>query len=171
VLTNVGVALWDVPPTPGETARRTFAAQGGNLVTHAFSSDGRFLAASNDQPSVLLWDSDTKEPPTKVVGGHTSYYRLLFSPSGRTLALAAPRSVSLWDMTTSQLVAEGVPWNAVAFGPNDVIASGGNDGTVQFWRGLLDVGTACGLVQNDVRIEDIRAYVPNHQEPVCHFSE
>jgi WD40 repeat protein len=171
VLTESAVKLWNVPPVDNQTAGTTYRAEDSLLFTHAFSADGRFLAASNDRAEVILWDSSTKKAPIEIVSGKTTFDRLLFSPSGRTLALGGRRTVSLWDLRTSQLVAERLPWNAVSFGPNDLLASGGNDGTVQFWRGLLDVETACSLVQQRLSIDQIRAYVPTHQEAACRFTE
>ena len=65
----------------------------------AFSPDGRTLAVTGHDPSVVLWDVE-KRTRVATLTGHTGPVRsVVFSPDGRTLATAsADETVRLWDL-------------------------------------------------------------------------
>ena len=158
------IILWDT--TTGEHTR-TLASPTGpfveptdTLVGHtdtvysvAFSPDGRTLASSSEDSTVLLWDTTTGEHiktlarptgpfvgPTDPLAGHTdTVYSVAFSPDGQTLASgSADNTIILWDATTGQykqtLTGHKRAVYSIAFSPDgQILASGSWDKTIILW--------------------------------------
>ena len=119
----------------------------------AFSPDGKQVAApvtagSRGAPagiiiedtgaSVRLWDLVTGKSTLPVKGLQASVGRVVFSPDGKSLAMACvDKSVRLWDVTTGkELAALSGPdrAGAVAFSPDGKsLAAGTKDGSVCVW--------------------------------------
>ncbi len=71
----------------------------------AFSPDGKVLAAFSDR--VRLWDVDKgKELPTEIRTGIPRPGEVQFSPDGKTLAVAGPRKVELFEAGSGKLLGE-----------------------------------------------------------------
>jgi WD40 repeat protein len=105
----------------------------------AFSSDGsRLLTASADDPRLRVWDVGTGRELEGLTLPHP-IRGLAFSPDGRLLAAAIDKDhrIQVWDVVGGKLLHELFGHtNAVlrvAFGSNDVLASGSDDRTVRLW--------------------------------------
>ena len=116
----------------------------------AFSPDGRVLASACPNQPIRLWDPATGQQISKLEAGTDLYCRLVFSPSGSTLAAFAVRAqgqtqicqhdVVLWDVATGKTRRlegyrhTGFHFSDVAFSPDGrTLASTEDDRTVFLW--------------------------------------
>jgi WD40 repeat protein/predicted Ser/Thr protein kinase len=108
----------------------------------AFSPDGRLLAGTSEDLTVIeVWDTQLSQPTARLVGHTAVIYAVAFSSDGRWLASTGhDRSVRVWDVATGQClqVLNGHTDQvfALAFHPDPHamrLASGGRDRAVWLW--------------------------------------
>lgn len=89
-----------------------------NVVTIAFSSDGRILA-SNSQGTIKLWDVVTGKQLRTLNGSGSAF---AISPDGKKLAVGdSLNTIALWDVATGDRVGTfvGTPYlNCLVFSPD-----------------------------------------------------
>jgi WD40 repeat protein len=92
------VRLWDVAshkqigiPLTGHT---------DEVLTVAFSPDGKTLASTSNDKTVRLWDVASRQPLGEALTGHTDVVKdVAFSPDGKMLASwSRDMTVRLWDV-------------------------------------------------------------------------
>jgi WD40 repeat protein len=120
------------PPLPGHSS---------NVVSLAYSRDGRILASGSWDRTVMLWDTATRQPIGPALQGFSGQVEsVAFSPNGSYLATGGGDGVRLWDVATRQPLgpfldhAGGV--KSVAFSPDSNLlasVSGTARGTVILW--------------------------------------
>ena len=134
------------------------AVQAGGIFAVAQSRDGRLLATAAGDGTVVLWVSSdaARWQESAVVPASVMHARAAtFSPNGKLLATASEDgSLQIWDVSNPSLVkavetvsswdasTEFSKWfksdrgvHSVAFSPDGtVLASGNQDGTVEFWN-------------------------------------
>ena len=142
------VLLWDVRAK--KTTGQPIRGHGGNEVTGvAFSPDGRLLASSGFDGRTRFWDVRTrkqagrplKNPVDETTGTPEPGYGVAFSPDGEIVATegTADAAIRLWDVRTRKQIGKALQTNTngvggIAFSPDgQTIASGTDDGTIQFW--------------------------------------
>jgi WD40 repeat protein len=125
------------------------AAHHGFVYSAAFSPDGRILASSSEDQTIILWDVATRLPIGEPLVSQNSAYSVAFSPDGRTLAAGmSDGTVVLWDVATHQVIGESftghsLEVNSVAFSPDGkTLVSGSADTTIILWD--LATHTAIG---------------------------
>ena len=97
------IGLWDI-----NTGRLLHALQHTlPVVDISFSRDGSMLASvSFDAPSnvdnIILWDTDTGNRLDPAMG-KGSYWRVDFSPDGKTVAASGGPRAHLWDVETRSI--------------------------------------------------------------------
>ena len=107
-----GAFLWE----PGsEDEPRDLGGQGRNVLAGQFSADGKLLAMTLSDKTVVVWDVDAGRFVGEPLRGHRqAAEQVVFSPDGRWLATSAGnRRVKVWK------VPEGTPWLTVSQ-PQDV---------------------------------------------------
>lgn len=135
-----GVALQDVNFTQADLARSVFTETFGDILSVAFSSDGRLLAAGTTKGEVYLWQASEGQP-FFICLGHTDWVSsVAFSPDGRLLASgSSDRTVRLWDVSTGSCLKtlQGhTDWVlSVAFNPDGhILISGSADQSIGLWE-------------------------------------
>ncbi len=103
-----------------------------------FSPDGSLLAAADRSGALLVWETDGGRLGQTLSGHKGAVNGVAFHRAGRQLASAgADGTLRLWDVIDGkelwQKPAHLGPVFAVAFGPDDRIATAGQDGKVRTW--------------------------------------
>jgi serine/threonine protein kinase len=122
------------------TELRRIPCGGLNVLTVAFSPDGRWLLAGGDEPSLHLYDVTTGNEVHQFDGHDQWVYSLAFSPDGR-LALSGgeDEAVLLWDVATAKKLRQFARGHAGAvtlltFSPDGRRAlSAGIDKVIRIW--------------------------------------
>lgn len=153
------VTLWETtPPALAKAkvgAKLLLTGQNGPIYALAFNQDGSLLASAGEEGTTRLWDTTTGEEagvlpsPQEADENAVPLYSLAFNPAGNLLAGAGQNGlVKIWDVESDQQLASlpsnGVPVRALAFYPalpnasngetGDLLALGGDDGSVRLWR-------------------------------------
>ena len=112
---------------------------GGEIVSSAFSGDGRWVAVTMQNGAVSIFDARTRVLVTILPLDPTGVFGADFSPDSTLLATASyDKQIRLWDTSTWQLVRalEGHEHGIrrVAFSPDGkLLASASWDRTVRLW--------------------------------------
>jgi WD40 repeat protein len=134
------VRVWDV--ATGQA--KTFARLRTSVIRVAFSPDGRLLAAAvwekDDTGSARIWRVRDGSPIGSPLTFKDPVFSVVFPPTGGLLAVAAGKSVRLWDPATGKAVGAAFTGHtddvlAIAF-TNDgqTMATGSRDKRVRFWQ-------------------------------------
>jgi len=111
----------------------------GDILSVAFSPNGKILAAGCANGEIRLWQvADNK--PILILQSHTHWVKsVTFSPDGRIIASGGnDRTVKLWDIYTNQCLKTLVhsKWiRSVTFSPDgQMIADASDDLTIKLWN-------------------------------------
>jgi WD40 repeat protein len=79
---------------------------GKAVSSHAWSPDGKLLAAADRDNSIRVWDISKREVINNLIGHEVRIGRLAWSPDGKCLASRSEdKTVRLWDPVLGQLLA------------------------------------------------------------------
>jgi WD40 repeat protein len=109
----------------------------------AFSSDGRYIAASSYSGMACLWDvRQPDEKPALLAGHQDAIWSLAFGPDARTLATASwDGTARLWDVETRALKAllaghTGRVWSLYFDPEGEYLCTASDDQTGRLWNVL-----------------------------------
>jgi WD40 repeat protein len=115
------------------------------VVSVAFSPDGKTLASGSWDKTIKLWDVATGAELRALTGHSTYVISVAFSPDGKTLASASYDTIRLWNVASGaqlRMLTGHSAVYSVAFSPNGkTLASGSNDKTIRLW----DMGSGAEL--------------------------
>jgi WD40 repeat protein len=126
------VEIWDV------VDRRRLRSFDGSTSPLAFSGDGKWLAAVDQERNVVLRDVLTGRTALKLTG-HRLVNAMGFSPDGTLLATGgSDQKTRIWETATGRelgtLEGHGQRVTAVSFSPDGRrLATGSEDRTVKLW--------------------------------------
>jgi WD40 repeat protein len=163
------VRVWDVA-TGRPLLGRALAQLGTSVIRVRFSRDGRLLAAAvwehDGTGSARIWRVRDGSPIGSPLTFDDPVRSVVFQPAGALLAVAAGKSVRLWDPATGKAV--GAPFTghtddvlAIAF-TNDgrTMATGSVDKRVRFWQVNSRTPRGSPLIGHTADVSDL-AFSPD----------
>ena len=127
-------------PVLGEEPR--LLAWKGSLLSGCWNRQGSHLACGLQDNAIHVWQPDT-EQDWAMDGYHTKVLELAWDRSGKVLASGGSYQITCWDFHGNgpggqmPAVWNGHSANVTALASNpadDLIASGGRDGALVWWR-------------------------------------
>jgi WD40 repeat protein len=125
---------------PNRDQRRRFKGQ-GRISGLSLSPEGRTLAATSENGTVELWDTETLKRKALLHGVILGYHSVTFSPDGQRLAAGSNghEAIKLWDADSCDEVAtlagEGSFFRGTRFSPDgNTITSRNWNGVSHFWH-------------------------------------
>jgi WD40 repeat protein len=111
---------------------------GGQVFALAFSPDGRWLVAGDDDTSLIVWDGDTLERRGKLRGHTAEIQDVAFAPAGKVVTASLDGTAKIWDLETGRELAtlrgHSGALLGVAVSPDGaLVATGSLDGTAKLW--------------------------------------
>jgi len=109
------------------------------VLSVAYSSDGRHLASGSFDGTIRMWNAATGAIMQTIKGHSSQVWSVSFSPDGKWFVSGGGDKVAkLWDRATGKpvrtLVGDSRQVNAVGFSPDSkLVLTGGSDGTLQLW--------------------------------------
>ncbi|MEV4316088.1 WD40 repeat domain-containing protein [Actinocrispum sp. NPDC049592] len=143
------VTVWTVPDGQRVGA---FRVGGEDIEDHALSPDGSLLGAVSPH-EIRLWHtrSGALIASARREGWLT---RVLFSPDGRTMVACGIGEITWWDSKTGGLRSVELPGRAcpvaASFSLSGILATGDDDGLIQFWRKGSLIAESAERHDNDV---------------------
>jgi WD40 repeat protein len=135
-----GVNLHGVNFSRSNLAKSVFDETFGNILSVAFSPDGKLLAMGDTRDTIRLWLVAENEQLFTCEGHSDWVQSVAFSPDSQILASGSDDcTVRLWDVTTGECLRIFPGHNhwvrSVAFSPDGLtLASSSDDKTVRLWE-------------------------------------
>jgi WD40 repeat protein len=127
------------PKAPAWQERKALLGHTGNVLTVAFSPDGRRLASGDQNGKIVVWDLSNGTALATLQHHAERILTAAFSPDGHTLATGnSDGSIRLWNVEQGSPIRELVGHHygvmGLVFTPDGrTIVSGCADGIVKLW--------------------------------------
>ncbi|KAG8718869.1 hypothetical protein FRC09_011986 [Ceratobasidium sp. 395] len=136
---DINVQLWDL--YSGEMVLGPLRGHSAEVLSLAYSPDGRTIASGSLDRTIRLWDTAAGGAAIRTLQGHTDNLRsVTFSGDGRLIISGSlDRTIRLWDTRTGEPAGTpinvGSPVYSVAVSPDgSKIAGGCLDGTMKTYN-------------------------------------
>ncbi|MFB2897811.1 NACHT and WD repeat domain-containing protein [Aerosakkonemataceae cyanobacterium BLCC-F50] len=147
--------------------------QQSQVISVAFSPDGKRIVSGSGDSTVRLWDATTGKPIGSPLKAHESgVFSVAFSPDGKQIVSGSyDKTVRLWDATTgkpigSPLTGHDSGVSSVAFSPDGKqIVSGSLDSTVRLWDATTGKPIGSPLTGHDSGVNSV-AFSPDGKQIV-----
>ncbi|MBW4465078.1 MAG: hypothetical protein KME07_06515 [Pegethrix bostrychoides GSE-TBD4-15B] len=135
-----GKAIQEADFTNSVFINSSFTQTLGNVMSIAFSNDGKFLAASDTNQEISVWNFEDNEL-VRTFDAHTAWVRVVaFSPLDNNLLISGSEdfTVRLWDIQNNQCLKTlagdiGLVLSVVQNPKTKLLASSGSNGRINFW--------------------------------------
>jgi WD40 repeat protein len=119
-------------------AKSVFTDTLSQILSVAFSPDGKLLATGDVNHEIHVWQVETGKQLLNCKVNEGWVWSVAFSPDGRFLASSANRTVNLWDVQTGECIMGFKGYSdrvfSLAFSPDSrLLASGSEDHWVRVW--------------------------------------
>ncbi len=178
-------AAWRIAPTAqaryslleslAQPVRGILAAQSGVVTAVAYSPGGKTLAAGYSGGTIRLWDVASHRVISTASWGGAAL-ALAFTGGGKTLEVAGPAAVGIWNLTNQAAIAAqplaGVTGGrAVAFSPDGTtVATGDDDGNVRLWDAATQQEIGAPM-SSDLKPVEAVAFSPDGTEVAAASSD
>jgi WD40 repeat protein/energy-coupling factor transporter ATP-binding protein EcfA2 len=111
---------------------------GEEINSISFSKDGKYLASSSDDRSIILWD--LKNNKSKIFRGHSNRINSVsYSPDGKRIASGSDdKTIKIWDLKGNiiqSLEIDKAYITSVHYSPDGkILASATDDNSVVLWK-------------------------------------
>jgi WD40 repeat protein len=131
--------------------RRTLLDHPGDVLSGAFSPDGKHVATTCDDGRLRLWDAESGALVQSLEHDEPPAMALAFSPDGTVLATSDPSSVNLWRIADGQRLMRAPVDGTVGFLAFSLdgayVAAGSRDGRARIWE--VESGTEAARIAHD----------------------
>ncbi len=119
---------------------KTLRGHTAEVLSVAFSPDGKTLASGSKDNSVKIWNISTGEE-IRTFNSHSNWvYAVAFGPDGRTLASGSwDETIKIWDLATGELIRtlsghSNWVYSVAISSDGKTLASGSYDKTIKLWN-------------------------------------
>jgi WD40 repeat protein len=158
------IRIWDTGQP--DAAPMLLEGHSAAVLSLAFTND-RTLVSADATGQVLKWDINSQQPtPTELRPAGADARTVVLSPDGRMLATDTISStIRVWNIerpseAPRELFGLAGAINALAFGPDGSLASGGQDRTVRIWN-LKDLTRAPTMLRGHTEAINALAFSPD----------
>ncbi|MDB5344388.1 MAG: (Myosin heavy-chain) kinase [Schlesneria sp.] len=133
---SCAVQVWDASSLE---LQNTFDGHLHNILSITFSPDGKTVATSGPDNTVVLWETQTGKQ-IRIMPTSTSAFGLQFAPDGKLLAAGVGTQIWLWNLTNKEASPIGLEGHTGAVlklqfnQKGNRLASGSRDTTVRVWE-------------------------------------
>lgn len=132
------------------SADMVLAGDASRIEHFAITSDGRWLIAASEDPSLRVWDLnaiDQRQSCAVLAGQESAVQSIVLSTNGRWLATSGVDNfVRVWSMTAigpagppvTTRIAQGNVTGVCFGGQGDWLATGSDQGNIQLWNLKID---------------------------------
>ncbi|MBF2047921.1 MAG: NACHT domain-containing protein [Elainella sp. C42_A2020_010] len=134
-----GVNLHQVNFAAANFAKTVFTRSFTDILSVAFSSDGRFLASADSNGKVSIWDTTTFQLLAKLSGHTSCVLSVAWKPGTTILASGSDDgTIRIWDIQTEQCLRilegnSGCVFSVAWHPQKSILASGCSNGYIHLW--------------------------------------
>ncbi|AFY46334.1 WD40 repeat-containing protein [Nostoc sp. PCC 7524] len=143
----------------------TLKGHSGEVISVAYSPDGKYLASVSDDNTIKIWESSTGKAVQTLQGHSSAVYSVAYSPDGKYLASASDdNTIKIWESSTGKVVqtlqGHSSAVYSVAYSPDGkYLASASSDNTIKIWES--STGKAVQTLQGHRSVVYSVAYSPD----------